>query len=205
VDDDAVFTLLKEWEKKDYVMCAASGSGKDTEADSKGGIVQGHAYTLIGVYEVKGIKLVKLRNPWGKFEWSGMWSDNDEAWTKNPEVKKALKPKFADDGIFFMSFEDFTKNYRKVDVCMREISAETDLFLDVAEEDGAAGPAKSCCVGCGKYFSGAGYKVSCGGRVNDKVQARLSWYNRNASTLWSEFKAERAARRSGLANAENRV
>jgi hypothetical protein len=27
------------------------------------------------------VNLVKLRNPWGKFEWSGAWGDKSEEWT----------------------------------------------------------------------------------------------------------------------------
>jgi hypothetical protein len=32
-------------------------------------LLQGHAYTVIGVREVDGFQLVHLRNPWGRFEW----------------------------------------------------------------------------------------------------------------------------------------
>jgi len=27
------------------------------------------------------IKLVQLRNPWGRFEWFGDWGDNSDLWT----------------------------------------------------------------------------------------------------------------------------
>ena len=47
----------------------AGSKGKDetlTEGRSKdGGIVPGHAYTIVNVYESRGHKLIKLRNPWG--------------------------------------------------------------------------------------------------------------------------------------------
>ena len=36
-----------------------------------------------GVHEIYGHKLLKLRNPWGKFEWKGKWSDNDSAWEEH--------------------------------------------------------------------------------------------------------------------------
>jgi calpain-15 len=193
-EDNEFFELLKTWEKNEFVMCASSGSGKDTVDDSQGGIVQGHAYTLIGAHEIGQTKLVQLRNPWGKFEWTGKWSDNDAAWEAHPEVKKALKPTFEDDGIFYMSFEDFVNSYRKVDVCMREVTANTDLFLDVAEEDGCIGPSKACADGCFKFLTGAGYKATCGGRENESDQLRLRWFNRSVSFLWMEWKKERAAR-----------
>lgn len=50
-------------------MVCSSNSGSDRNK-SQSGVVQGHAYTLFGVdlLKFKGqlIKIVKLRNPWGK-------------------------------------------------------------------------------------------------------------------------------------------
>ena len=46
------------------------------------GLVSGHAYSLLAAKELSnGVRLVKLRNPWGRFEWKGAWSDNSELWT----------------------------------------------------------------------------------------------------------------------------
>jgi len=47
--------------------------------NEKIGIIGGHAYSLISVHRYGDIKLVKLRNPWGKHEWKGKWADQDEA------------------------------------------------------------------------------------------------------------------------------
>ena len=43
-DSGKLFELLKDFEKKEFVMCASSGHGTDSVEDSQGGIVQGHAY-----------------------------------------------------------------------------------------------------------------------------------------------------------------
>lgn len=37
------------------------------------------------------MQLLKVRNPWGKVEWLGDWSDNSDKWT--PELIKELDVK----------------------------------------------------------------------------------------------------------------
>eukprot|EP00967_Tisochrysis_lutea_P080525 scaffold110628_cov30-Tisochrysis_lutea.AAC.4 len=51
--------------------------------DQEGGLVPGHAYSLISARKLhSGAEILKLRNPWGTFEWQGAWSDNSpEVWT----------------------------------------------------------------------------------------------------------------------------
>ena len=46
------------------------------------GLVHEHAYTLLGVVELSnGVRLVKLRNPWGNELYTGPWFDGDPQWT----------------------------------------------------------------------------------------------------------------------------
>jgi len=49
------------------------------------GLVTGHAYAVISVMEVENdgetLNLLRIRNPWGKGEWTGDWSDKSELWT----------------------------------------------------------------------------------------------------------------------------
>lgn len=52
--------------------------------DEEGGLVPGHAYSIISAKEALGHRLIQIRNPWGNFEWDGDWSDHSELWT--PEM-----------------------------------------------------------------------------------------------------------------------
>ncbi len=38
------------------------------------GIQEGHAYSVMRAVEIDGERLLLLKNPWGKGEWTGPWS-----------------------------------------------------------------------------------------------------------------------------------
>ena len=63
-------------------MCCSVGENGEVN-----GLFKSHAYTLIGAYEYKGTRLVKIRNPHGSGEWTGDWNDNDLKWTNDMKSK----------------------------------------------------------------------------------------------------------------------
>ncbi|BCR92683.1 uncharacterized protein ACHE_80583A [Aspergillus chevalieri] len=74
------------------------------------GIFENHSYSIMEAREIDGHRLLRLRNPWGKKEWSGAWSDGSEQWT--PEWMERLGHKFGNDGVFWISYEDLLKKYQ---------------------------------------------------------------------------------------------
>ena len=72
-------------------MCASSNPGADTKM-SETGIVQGHAYTLLKAVNLKfqgdKVRLLQLRNPWGRKQSRGDWSDSDPRWKKVSQKQK---------------------------------------------------------------------------------------------------------------------
>ncbi|XP_066487050.1 calpain-3 [Tiliqua scincoides] len=86
------------------------------------GLVTGHAYSVTGLEETtfkrKKIKLVRLRNPWGQVEWNGAWSDSSDEWNVIDRSEKTrLQHKVAEDGEFWISFEDFLRYFTKLEIC----------------------------------------------------------------------------------------
>lgn len=79
------------------------------------GLISNHSYGILNILEKGSIKLIKLRNPWGKFEWNGDWSDNSKKWT--PELKKMAVLTEKDDGSFWMCLKDFQKYFSDFQVC----------------------------------------------------------------------------------------
>ena len=82
-NDEGTWDLILNGEAQDYIMCASVDNAVPEEEERLKtlGIVAKHAYTLLTAKEIGDLKLVKLRNPWGRFEWLGDWSDSSPLWT----------------------------------------------------------------------------------------------------------------------------
>lgn len=120
-DDSRLWDEIFEGENKNFIMTAGAKDEEDmTTTKINKGMVTGHAYSLISAHEIKGEKLVKLRNPWGSKEWKGPWGDDDPVWDTIPQdvKKKVGYQRNNDDGIFFMPINDFKKAYGDVQICM---------------------------------------------------------------------------------------
>ncbi|NXM41327.1 CAN14 protein, partial [Gymnorhina tibicen] len=87
----------------------------------KNGLVAGHAYTVTGIRRVTcqygPENLVRLRNPWGKIEWKGDWSDSSYKWELLSPKEKILLRKKKEDGEFWMSLRDFKIHFVDLVIC----------------------------------------------------------------------------------------
>ena len=61
------------------------------------GIAENHSYSIMDAREVEGHRLLLVRNPWGKREWRGAWSDGSNEWSA--EWMEKLDHKFGNDGV----------------------------------------------------------------------------------------------------------
>ncbi|XP_064645832.1 calpain-5-like [Lineus longissimus] len=99
-------------------------------SDAQHGLIKGHGYMLTNVmdmslpkplqaqYNKPSIKMIRLNNPWGTKEWTGPWSDDSPEWTQlTQKDRNKLGMKFQKEGDFWMSFDDFVKNFTKVEIC----------------------------------------------------------------------------------------
>ena len=85
IEDGTFWNKLKHFDEMGFLISASTpGEDRWTETggpNKQGGLVPGHAYSVIQVKEYEDNKLLNIRNPWGSFEWDGAWSDNHENWT----------------------------------------------------------------------------------------------------------------------------
>jgi hypothetical protein len=82
------------------------------------GLVPAHAYSILGAVEVAGTwpnfrgkprlirvgkRFIRIRNPWGKTEWTGRWADGSKEWTSEWLARlPELGHSFGNDGQFLM-------------------------------------------------------------------------------------------------------
>jgi hypothetical protein len=195
---------VKKSKKKDKKSKKSSSSKSNSKGHGlngeqmleREGLVAGHAYSIIQAKEiinaptlgigavkinahlgaVEKFRLVQLRNPWGTFEWKGDWSDKSSLWKKYPYVKEQLHFVDADDGAFWMAFDDFKQYYTRVNVCDRTTSK--DVSLDVNESRGSCGICVGWLCGCCNFWvlcKGA-RNLYCGHETTEEtIDTKESW------------------------------
>ena len=130
-DPNGFWYRLIDFDRKGYIMVAGKdnkeGEGQvisgQTERKHLTGLISGHEYSLIAAKEVIGSdhrqhRIVQLRNPWGKTEWNGDFSDESPLWT--PELRSQLRVEITNDGTFWMPFENFCYEFEDVSVAKFE-------------------------------------------------------------------------------------
>ena len=105
---DTFSHLLARLGRGQCLATVATGQLSDAVAD-RAGLVSTHAYAVLDVVEVEGVRLVKLKNPWSHLRWRGNWSELDtQHWT--PTFRRALNydPEDAanfDNGVFWIDWK----------------------------------------------------------------------------------------------------
>ena len=101
------------------MISALSPGGADT-LRSANGVAQGHVYTVLDAHVVEGERLLRIRNPWGKEDYLGPWSDNDVSnWDLSLQGRaETFKQQFPelyvndmDNGIFFIDYLTYAQEF----------------------------------------------------------------------------------------------
>ncbi|KAF8929585.1 calpain 7, partial [Dissophora ornata] len=123
---ESTFDSEKQW-KRMYsgqrngvaLVTIATGHMADEEADRLG-LVPTHAYAVLDLKEVQGLRLLQVKNPWSHKRWKGPFSHLDaDHWTD--ELKRELNfDQFAalknDDGIFWIDYESMCATFDTIHI-----------------------------------------------------------------------------------------
>eukprot|EP00795_Rhopilema_esculentum_P014106 gene14106-5096_t len=100
--------MFEALHRGDVLITVATGflSEADTE---RSGLVETHAYAVLDIRKIKGLRLLQLKNPWNHLRWKGKYSETDtESW--NIELLRALdydrmNALQNDNGVFWINWE----------------------------------------------------------------------------------------------------
>ncbi|XP_047358341.1 calpain-7-like isoform X2 [Vespa velutina] len=101
-------TLRLRLHKGDMLVTVGTGQMSDIEAE-RAGLVSTHAYAVLDVREINGVRLFQLKNPWSYLRWKGNYSELDTMhWTR--ELREILNydPDSAsqlDNGVFWIDYD----------------------------------------------------------------------------------------------------
>ena len=120
---DQFWKELFDAERRGWICVCGTQSTRISEEKQVNGLLSGHAYSLLDAQNVtdsqgQRCRIVLIRNPHGQTEWNGDWSDSSHKWT--PELRQQFGVKIEDDGLFWMSWEDFVKNFEFLGFCKVE-------------------------------------------------------------------------------------
>lgn len=144
---DDLYLRLAYYDQANFMVAACIRESALTfEHKRSNGLIENHAYSVLEVQEVHGVRLVRLRNPWGKSSWNGDWSPQSSKWAAYPDVAADAHGARGggDNGTFWISFEDFATNFDSVMVC------PSTMPVPKASRYGTRGNASPRSVRCGR-------------------------------------------------------
>ena len=155
-----LFAILYRYYLRNSLVCTyISRKDGKVEDELTNGLILKHEYALTGMcrlwYKGKLVRLVRLRNPWGKCEWRGPWADGSVEWASvTAEVKEKIGLKKFDDGEFWMPYTHFIEHFNVFECChvvsstgpLEVSTCETYMWNFYEQTGGWLGPSAGGCA-----------------------------------------------------------
>mmetsp|Transcript_8474 Transcript_8474/g.7515 ORF Transcript_8474/g.7515 Transcript_8474/m.7515 type:complete len:542 (+) Transcript_8474:177-1802(+) len=98
-----------------YIISATSKN--DSSASDKG-LLKNTLYNLISVHEIKGHKLIKVRNVGDKVKWTGLFQEEGDLW--DDELREEIGHYSSEDGSFMITLEELIKCFESYTIARIE-------------------------------------------------------------------------------------
>lgn len=140
---EELFQVMKEHIDNHHVIGANMDGKADRAEEAKSnGLYTRHVYSILALLDEEldaggRVKLIQLRNPWGKNEWTGDWNDcrGAQKWAENPTLWQKVNPVCKNDGTFYMPWEDFATIYDTITICpVGDVKIPSRAEEDLEEE-----------------------------------------------------------------------
>lgn len=115
-DVNLLDVIKKAFDNNSIIGCSINHYSNGDE--KRNGLIGGHAYSMTKALRYTTTLLLRIRNPWGRVEWDGPWSDKSSEWTNISEFKRReIGLNFEEDGEFWICLSDFVKHFDKMEIC----------------------------------------------------------------------------------------
>jgi len=113
--------MLRTTHMNSMLACSIRGTSLREEKLTTG-LYRTHAYSITKIATIKchgkDFKMLRLRNPWGRGEWNGAWSDGSSEWKSlSGDERKSLGLLDREDGEFWICYEDWMANFDDLQMC----------------------------------------------------------------------------------------
>ncbi|ESL09063.1 calpain-like cysteine peptidase [Trypanosoma rangeli SC58] len=97
------------------LMVALSGPANKTLS----GIEPSHAYHILQVRQINGMRLIELSSSWATMQWKGDWSEESAQWHRYRDIDAALRGQRSSTRAFsfWISYVDFIAAFTQVHLC----------------------------------------------------------------------------------------
>eukprot|EP00316_Scyphosphaera_apsteinii_P019989 CAMPEP_0119329142 /NCGR_PEP_ID=MMETSP1333-20130426/75161_1 /TAXON_ID=418940 /ORGANISM="Scyphosphaera apsteinii, Strain RCC1455" /LENGTH=633 /DNA_ID=CAMNT_0007338191 /DNA_START=88 /DNA_END=1989 /DNA_ORIENTATION=- len=121
---EELFVRMCAWDDANFILAAGTKAGSDRMTDN--GIHDGHAYSVLTcLNDVAGtdVDLIKMRNPHGRGEiTNGDFDDDGPGWAQYPQIKAEINLTVADDGIFWVTKQEFFRYFETLYLCAKDMA-----------------------------------------------------------------------------------
>lgn len=134
-DVETLWQLLNTHDRHDdFITCGTEGYD-DKSNPSSSGLDKGHAYVVLGTIKLNnGIRLVKIRSPWGSEGINGVYSDTDAI------SANAIQDKSSIDGTFFLEIDTYLSQFSETQISYDVSDWANARFLKLDDKSHAENP-----------------------------------------------------------------